>query len=110
MSTSVALVGKLRRPGANEPKPSRLAFGAVLKLFSCGTLASRSAVVGAPIALMSSLEMLTRFEPVGGTPRMLDPVTTISSNSSVEGDDLPARAGAVSWVGLDGACCAEATE
>jgi hypothetical protein len=54
----------------------------VLKLLSCGTLASRSAVVLAPMTLTSSRETLIRFEPVGGTPRMLDPVTMISESSS----------------------------
>ena len=53
----------------------------MVKLFSCGTLASSSGVVFAPIVRTSSRETPIRFEPVGGTPRMLDPVTTISSSS-----------------------------
>ena len=70
-------------PGANDPKPPRLAWGAVLKLFSCGMVAIRSGVFAAPMASISSRVTAIRFEPVGGTPRMLEPVT-ISSSSVVD--------------------------
>ena len=51
----------------------------MLKLFIWGTLASTSGVLAAPRVSMSSRETLIRFEPVGGTPRILVPVTIMSS-------------------------------
>jgi hypothetical protein len=62
------------------------------------------------MVLMSSLEMLTRFEPVGGTPRMLDPVTMISSSSSGGLAPGVGVVGTEAWLDGDGDCCAEATD
>ena len=82
ISGKVAAGGKPRRPGAKEPRPPLLVRGAVLKLLSCGTVASNSGVLAAPINLASSRDTLIRPEPVGGTPRMLEPVTMISESLS----------------------------
>ena len=46
---------------------------------SAGTVASSSEVVLIPLANMSSWEMEVSSDPVGVTPRILVPVTTISA-------------------------------
>jgi hypothetical protein len=68
-----------------------LVRGAVLKLLSCGTVARSSGVLAAPISFASSRDTPMRPDPVGGMPRMLVPVTTISLSVSLEAFAASAR-------------------
>src|ERR1700690_2577565 len=82
--TSTAVPGRPRMPGIVWP-PLRNCWlppmGVVLKLVIDGTVASRSAVLVVPVAVIWALETTSTGEPFGAAPRINVPVTTTSCSS-----------------------------